>query len=121
MNPPSARKIAIACGGTGGHLFPGVAVGEQLLRRGCAVTLLVSPKDIDQQAVKTASGMEVVTLPAVGLSRGRVFAFLRGFLQSRRAAVKHFQAAPPAAALGKGGFTSAPLILAAKRFGARTC
>ncbi len=64
-NHPVAR-VAIACGGTGGHLFPGMAVGEQLVRRGCEVTLLISPKEVDQQAVKTASEMEVATLPAVG-------------------------------------------------------
>ncbi len=48
--PPS---VAIACGGTGGHLFPGLAVAEELLLRGCAVTLMVSPKDVDQQAVRS--------------------------------------------------------------------
>ena len=37
--------------------------------------LLVSPKDVDQQAVKRVSGMEVVTLPAVGLQRGGEIAF----------------------------------------------
>ena len=46
--------VAIACGGTGGHLFPGLAVAEQLQKRGCTVALLISPKDVDQQAVKSA-------------------------------------------------------------------
>ena len=78
MTPPSAPKIAVACGGTGGHLFPGLAVAEQLVRRGCSVMLLISPKEVDQQAVKKISGMEIVTLPAVGLTRGRVLAFVSG-------------------------------------------
>ncbi|MGI8965337.1 MAG: glycosyltransferase, partial [Limisphaerales bacterium] len=39
---------AIACGGTGGHLFPGLAVAEELARRDCSVTLLISPKEVDQ-------------------------------------------------------------------------
>ena len=119
MSAPIAPKIAIACGGTGGHLFPGLAVAEQLVRRGASVTLLISPKDVDQQAAKKISGMEIVTLPAVGLSSGQKIAFLRGFLQSYRAAKKHFQKNPPHAALAMGGFTSAPPLLAAKPFGAR--
>jgi len=54
MNPFSQKNpfVAIACGGTGGHLFPGLAVARQLQQRGCDVALLVSPKDVDQQAVK---------------------------------------------------------------------
>jgi UDP-N-acetylglucosamine--N-acetylmuramyl-(pentapeptide) pyrophosphoryl-undecaprenol N-acetylglucosamine transferase len=113
-------SIAIACGGTGGHLFPGLAVAEQLLHRRCAVTLLISPKEVDQQAVQAVSGMDVVTLPAVGLSRGRAIAFVRGFIGSYRAARKLFQGRRPHAALAMGGFTGAPPILAARKLGART-
>ena len=119
MNEPST-SVAIACGGTGGHLFPGLAVAEQLVQRDCAVTLLISAKEVDQQAVKMAAGMEIVTLPGVGLQRGGELAFLRGFSQSYRAAKKHFETHPPQAALAMGGFTSAPPILAAKAFGAQT-
>jgi UDP-N-acetylglucosamine--N-acetylmuramyl-(pentapeptide) pyrophosphoryl-undecaprenol N-acetylglucosamine transferase len=117
---PAPVRVAIACGGTGGHLFPGLAVADQLLRRGCGVMLLISPKEVDQQAVKGVSGMEILTLPAVGLKRGGELAFLRGFIQSYRAARKRFRSCPPQAALAMGGFTSAPPILAAKRAGART-
>lgn len=121
MNSGASKPfVAVACGGTGGHLFPGLAVAEQLLKRGCAVTLLISPKEVDQQAVKSASGVEVVTLPAVALQRGSYFAFVRGFWQSWRAARRLFQPRPPLAALAMGGFTSAPPILAAKGVGAKT-
>jgi UDP-N-acetylglucosamine--N-acetylmuramyl-(pentapeptide) pyrophosphoryl-undecaprenol N-acetylglucosamine transferase len=113
-------RIAIACGGTGGHLFPGLAVAGQLLERGCSVTLFISPKEVDQEAVKTASGMEILTLPAVGLARGQRLAFLRGSFSSYRAARRAFAARPPQAALAMGGFTSAPPILAARKSGART-
>jgi UDP-N-acetylglucosamine--N-acetylmuramyl-(pentapeptide) pyrophosphoryl-undecaprenol N-acetylglucosamine transferase len=112
--------IAIACGGTGGHLFPGIAVAGQLVRRGCAVTLLISPKEVDQQAVKSVKNMEILTLPAVGLSRGGMMTFLRGFAASYRAAKSHFVSRPPQAALAMGGFTGAPPILAARRLGAQT-
>jgi UDP-N-acetylglucosamine--N-acetylmuramyl-(pentapeptide) pyrophosphoryl-undecaprenol N-acetylglucosamine transferase len=121
---PSARAsadfVAIACGGTGGHLFPGLAVAEQLVKRGCAVTLLISPKEVDQQAVKNSRGVEVVTLPAVAWQSGSRIAFLRGCWQSWRVSRKVFRSRPPHAALAMGGFTSAPPILAAKSLGAKT-
>jgi len=116
----SDYAIAIACGGTGGHLFPGLSVAEKLLKRDCAVTLLISPKEVDQEAVKSAAGMEIVTLPAIGLQRGGEIAFLRGFKKSYGAARRLFKTTPPDAVLAMGGFTSAPPILAGKRLGAQT-
>jgi UDP-N-acetylglucosamine--N-acetylmuramyl-(pentapeptide) pyrophosphoryl-undecaprenol N-acetylglucosamine transferase len=115
-----APSIAIACGGTGGHLFPGLAVAQQLVRRNCVVTLCVSPKEIDRQAVASVSGMEILTLPAVGFSGGNFPAFIRGFVRSWRVAMKQFRRRPPGAVLAMGGFTSAPPLLAARRFGAAT-
>jgi UDP-N-acetylglucosamine--N-acetylmuramyl-(pentapeptide) pyrophosphoryl-undecaprenol N-acetylglucosamine transferase len=112
-----------------------------LQRRGCAVTLLVSPKEIDQQAVKVlerrspdrrgdndskradleiGAPIEVATLPSIGLTRGRVLAFARAFVQSYRAAKNLFRSHPPQGVLAMGGFTSAPPVLAAKKLGART-
>ncbi len=113
-------RMAIACGGTGGHLFPGLAVAGQLVQRDCAVTLLISPKEVDRQAVQNVAGMEVVALPAVGLQRGNRLAFFRAFCQSYRASKRLFKTQPPRVALAMGGFTSAPPILAARALGAQT-
>jgi UDP-N-acetylglucosamine--N-acetylmuramyl-(pentapeptide) pyrophosphoryl-undecaprenol N-acetylglucosamine transferase len=122
MTSPGANTpfVAIACGGTGGHLFPGLAVAEQLKQRGCAVALLVSPKDVDQEAVKSARGMEIVTLPAVALQNRNYLSFARSFWQSWRASRNFFKSRPPSAVLAMGGFTSAPPVLAAGKFGAKT-
>jgi len=70
-------RVAIACGGTGGHLFPGIAIAQELIERGCSVTLLISPKEVDQAGVRTLAGVEFVTLPAVGLTRGGASSFDR--------------------------------------------
>src|SRR5436309_3533480 len=115
MNPAYSVNIAIACGGTGGHLFPGLAVAEQLRERDCAVTLIISNKEVDQQAARGISGMEIITLPAVGLRRGAVLSFMRGFVRSYRRTNEIFRSTPPAAVLAMGGFTSAPPILAGRR------
>jgi UDP-N-acetylglucosamine--N-acetylmuramyl-(pentapeptide) pyrophosphoryl-undecaprenol N-acetylglucosamine transferase len=122
MNSPAANQpfVAIACGGTGGHLFPGLAIAGQLKQRGCDVALLISPKDVDQQAVKSASGMEIFTLPAVALQNRNYFSFARSFWQSWRATKRIFQARPPQAVLAMGGFTSAPPVLAGNSLGVKT-
>ena len=117
VNPP---HIVIACGGTGGHLFPGLAVAGEMLARSCSVTVLISPKEVDQQAVKSARGLEIVTLPAVALQSNRRLAFLHGFWRSWCTARRLFRERRPDATLAMGGFISAPPVLAARSLGAKT-
>lgn len=112
--------VAIACGGTGGHLFPGLAVAEQLRACGVAVSVLISPKEVDQQAVRAASGVEVATLPAVAWQRGSRLGFFRGFFQSWRAARRLFRSRNTVAVLAMGGFTAAPPVLAGRGLRCKT-
>ena len=118
--PQPSVLIAIACGGTGGHLFPGLAVAEVLQQWNCDIALLVSKKDVDQEAIKSALGMHVVTLPAVALQNWRWGRFLTGCWQSYRLCQQAFTQLKPRAVLAMGGFTSAPPILAGKRAQAAT-
>jgi UDP-N-acetylglucosamine--N-acetylmuramyl-(pentapeptide) pyrophosphoryl-undecaprenol N-acetylglucosamine transferase len=122
MTAPESKPpfVAIACGGTGGHLFPGIAVAGELKKRGCKIALLVSPKDVDQQAVKSVRDMEIFTLPAVGLQNRNYFSFALSFWKSFRTARNIFKTQKPDAVLAMGGFTSAPPVLAARKFGAKT-
>ena len=115
MNSPALKTpyVAIACGGTGGHLFPGLAVAGELKRRGCAVAVLISPKDVDQQAVKTVIGVKIYTLPAVGLQNRNYLPFIASFGRSLFIAWKLFHRRRPDAVLAMGGFTSAPPVFAA--------
>lgn len=117
---PADQFVAIACGGTGGHLFPGMAVGEKLLERGCDVALLVSNKEVDQLSSRGATGMEVISLPAVPLLKGNFPIFARTFWQSLLQARRYFRQRKPTAVLAMGGFTSAAPIFAGRMAGART-
>lgn len=65
-------KIAIACGGTGGHIFPGLATGRELLARGHEVTLWLAGKDIESDAVKSWPG-KVIIIPSEGFQFGFSF------------------------------------------------
>ena len=118
--PPTKPRIAIACGGTGGHLFPGLAIAQQLTRRDCDVTLIVSEKDVDQQALQNVWGMDTATLPAVGFTGKNHVQFALAFFKSYRAARKLFKDRPTHAVLAMGGFTAAPPILAGKFSGLPT-
>ena len=112
------KRIAIACGGTGGHLFPGLAVGDAFVARGCEVVLLVSPKEVDQTAVQSAYGMEVESLPAIALN-GNPVRFAGAFWSSFCRCRKLFYDNPPDVVLAMGGFTSAPPVVAGKMSGSR--
>ena len=108
-------KIAIACGGTGGHLFPGLAVAEELRERGHDTLLLVSPKQIDTIALEGAKEQQSRALPGIGwpgFLSPRVFKFGLNLVSSWRECGAVYRDFQPTAVVGMGGFTSAiPLLL----------
>ncbi|HEY5792514.1 MAG TPA: undecaprenyldiphospho-muramoylpentapeptide beta-N-acetylglucosaminyltransferase [Chthoniobacterales bacterium] len=117
---PKSLRVVIACGGTGGHLFPGLAVAEELHGRGHEILLIVSEKAIDSIALKSHPEFRAERLPSVGMPSVLSPAFIR-FLRLSwesismcRHIYKKFQ---PDRVLGMGGFTSTPPILAARRQG----
>jgi UDP-N-acetylglucosamine--N-acetylmuramyl-(pentapeptide) pyrophosphoryl-undecaprenol N-acetylglucosamine transferase len=113
-------KFAIAAGGTGGHLFPGLAVGEALLARGHEVMLIVSEKEIDAVATQGRSEFRIERVPGVGLQWKSPAALLK-FALKFRAGLQQchalFAGFTPSAVLGMGGFTSLAPILAGRKRG----
>ena len=111
-------KFAIAAGGTGGHLFPGLAVGEVLRERGHEVMLIVSEKEIDAIATQGRGEFRVERVPGVGLQGKSPVALLQ-FALKFRAGLKQchalFAGFAPSAVLGMGGFTSLAPILAGRK------
>lgn len=112
-------KFSIACGGTGGHLFPGLAVAEVLRAQGHEVLLFVSEKEVDARALQNHPDLDRVKLPSIGLPSLFSPAMLT-FVKRLRASLKKcgavYDVNRPHAVLGMGGFTSiAPLIAARRR------
>jgi len=119
----SSQSILIACGGTGGHLYPGIAVAELLHQQGHRVTLLISEKKIDALAASGHPDLTFERLPALAMPKpwspkmpGFVFSLWRGVRQCRRL-IRENQID---AVLGMGGFTSFAPLYAGRKERCRT-
>lgn len=116
-------NTVIACGGTGGHLFPGLAVAEVLRERGHEVMLIISEKEIDSLAVSNRSEFRVEKLPSIGLPSPfspAILGFSRRFAESLAGCRRLYSSFKPQVVLGMGGFTSTAPILAGRLRGLPT-
>ena len=102
-------KIIVACGGTGGHAFPGLAVAAELKRRGHEVVVWDSGRDIESSVMKSWDG-PVFSTGARQLSPKNVFSILASILRCR----KEMKRAKPDALLAMGSYSSLPPVLAAR-------
>lgn len=101
-------RVAIACGGSGGHLFPGLAVAEALRARGHEALLLVSEKAIDSVALEGEQTVSARALPGVGWPglSPRLVKFAGGLMRSWARCREIFSEFKPDVVLGMGGFSS---------------
>jgi UDP-N-acetylglucosamine--N-acetylmuramyl-(pentapeptide) pyrophosphoryl-undecaprenol N-acetylglucosamine transferase len=116
-------NAVIACGGTGGHLFPGIAVAEVLRDRGHEVMLLVSEKEIDALALSGRTNFRFEKLPTVGLPSPfspAILGFIRRFYESLTLCRSIYRKFKPQVVLGMGGFTSTAPVLAGRIRGVST-
>lgn len=118
------ERIILAGGGTGGHLFPGIAVFEELRRR---------EPDLEALFVGTARGIETKVIPQlgerlvcldVGPLKGRTKAEfaknLVGLPQAGVEAAKLVRSFRPSLVLGMGGYAAGPMVAAAALLGIPT-
>ncbi|MDQ3034472.1 MAG: undecaprenyldiphospho-muramoylpentapeptide beta-N-acetylglucosaminyltransferase, partial [Myxococcota bacterium] len=118
------ERVVIAGGGTGGHLFPGIAVVEELRRRNA---------DLDVTYVGTERGIEARVIPGMGeafetldvhpLKGTDASGFMKSLLKLPGAygrAVSILRDAQPEVVIGVGGYASGPMLLAAASLGIPT-
>lgn len=114
-------RLAIAGGGTGGHLFPGLAVAELARDSGAAEAIVFfgAERGIESWAVPKA-GFELVAEPLHGLVRTGIATGVRAIVEMASATLRarrQLRARGTDVVLGLGGYASAPAVLAARSLG----
>ncbi len=119
-----AKKIIIAGGGTGGHIFPAIAIANALKKEDPSVVLLFAGAKGKMEMEKVPqAGYDIEGLDIAGFNRGALISniglpwkLLRSFLQVRRI-ISRFK---PDAAVGVGGYSSFPVLRYAQQKGIAT-
>ena len=119
------KRIILSGGGTGGHIYPAVAVAEALKRRfGDGVEILFVGAEGKMEMEKVpAHGYRIVGLPVAGFHRGEIIrnlGFLPKLLKSlwkARSVVRNFN---PDCVVGVGGYASGPVLRIATQLGIPT-
>ncbi len=109
------HRVLIMAGGTGGHVFPGLAVAHALIDAGVEVEWLGGGKGIENRLVPDA-GILLHRLPTAGLRGKGLLAKLGGGIKAMKAvwqALRLLRERQPALVIGFGGYAAGPGGLAA--------
>ena len=107
-------KFIISCGGTGGHLSPGISLAEGLAARGHDAVLLISQKKVDARLIEKYPQLRFERMAATGFSL-HPLKLLRCIVSQAHAVffcLRLVRRLRPEGIVGFGGFTSAPVVLA---------
>ena len=110
-------KVLIAAGGTGGHIYPGIAVAKEIMRRdGASKVLFVGTARGLETRIVPENGFELSLIDSAGLKNVGLVGKLKGlallpksFLEARRL-IRKFG---PDVAVGAGGYVSGPVLMMA--------
>jgi len=111
--------VVIMAGGTGGHIFPALAVAKELQQRGATVSWLGTQRGLEAEVVP-AAGIEIDWVTVFGLRGNGIMGWLKAPLLLMRAisqAKKILQQRRANVVLGMGGFVAGPGGVAAKLAG----
>jgi UDP-N-acetylglucosamine--N-acetylmuramyl-(pentapeptide) pyrophosphoryl-undecaprenol N-acetylglucosamine transferase len=117
-------KVVIAGGGTGGHLFPGIAVARELLKRadGTEVVFVGSSRGIESRIIPK-EGFDLRFIRSEGLVGKGAFETLRSAVKiplSLKDSFAILRDIKPDLAFGVGGYSSGPLMMSAVLMGIPT-
>jgi len=112
-------KIIIGCGGTGGHVYPAIAIANKLksLYPNTQILFVGAQGKMEMEKVPQ-SGYHIIGLPVRGLNRRNIlknFSVLYKLFKSIRISFKIIEKFKPDVVVGTGGYASSPIIYAASK------
>lgn len=111
------ERVILSGGGTGGHIFPAVAIADEIKRRNPDVKILFIGAEGKMEMEKVPqAGYEIIGLPIVGLQRKLTlsnFALPFKIIKSMLKAKKVLKQFKPQIVIGVGGYASGPTLKAA--------
>jgi UDP-N-acetylglucosamine--N-acetylmuramyl-(pentapeptide) pyrophosphoryl-undecaprenol N-acetylglucosamine transferase len=113
-------SVFFAGGGTGGHIYPAVAVAQRIceLRKDVKLHFFCSDRPVDSQILsKTDFAFTPLSAQKLSFAPAGALRFVRSFLQSQEVAKQRLGQNTDAVVIGTGGFVSAPVCRAARRLG----
>jgi UDP-N-acetylglucosamine--N-acetylmuramyl-(pentapeptide) pyrophosphoryl-undecaprenol N-acetylglucosamine transferase len=116
----SSASFFFAGGGTGGHIYPLLAVAEQVLARQpeAAIHFFCSTRAVDKRVLdRTQFGRTVLPATGLFLHPAKLLRFVRTFQQSYQLARKVLSGSPNSVVIGAGGFVAAPVCRAGHALG----
>jgi UDP-N-acetylglucosamine--N-acetylmuramyl-(pentapeptide) pyrophosphoryl-undecaprenol N-acetylglucosamine transferase len=112
-------KIIITGGGTGGHIYPGIALADELIRQDPTnQVLFIGASGRMEMSLVPAAGYRIIGLPMRGIARKQLYKNLLlpwSLLKSLWKARRIFQAFKPDVVIGTGGYASFPAVYMAAR------
>ena len=113
------RNIVIACGGTGGHLTPGIALAQNLEERGYPSWLFISQKAVDSRLARKYPKLSFEPMPGAPLIKSPlgIAKFGHGFIFSFLRSYRFYGKIGADALVGFGGFSSFGPAMAARAKG----
>ena len=108
-------RFIISCGGTGGHLSPGISLAEGLRSRGHETRLLISEKKVDARLSEKYPQLRFERMPGTGFAWHplKLIRCVWSQVQAFWFCLRLIRNVRPEVIVGFGGFTSAPVVLAA--------
>ena len=114
-------RVIVSCGGTGGHIYPGIAIADKIRERSPETEILfVGTKNGMENNLVPASGYDIKGIDARGFDRKHLlsnFKTVREILKGSHEVISILDEFKPDIAIGTGGYVTGPVLMQAHKRG----